>query len=145
MAEKEIKSCSKGCEEMTDNEVIKALEVCAYSDDCLKECPFFNYKADCTKRLTASALEIIKRHQSNVSPVKHGHWVKEKSDVLTDTDKWIEQISNMVFDVNPAEITFQAQERNLKEWCLRWQQEMNMLIITAPLDYSNSKEREENA
>ena len=77
MAEKETKSCSKGCEEMTDNEVIKALEVCAYSDDCLKECPFFNYKADCTKRLTASALEIIKRHQSNVSPVKHGHWINE--------------------------------------------------------------------
>ena len=75
MTEKETKSCSKGCEEMTDNEVIKALEVCAYSDDCLKECPFFNYKADCTKRLTASALEIIKRHQSNVAPVKHGHIV----------------------------------------------------------------------
>ena len=74
MAEKETKSCSKGCEEITDNEVIKALEVCAYSDDCLKECPFFNYKADCTKRLTASALEIIKRHQSNVAPVKHGHF-----------------------------------------------------------------------
>ena len=75
MAEKETKSCSEGREKMTDNEVIKALEVCAYSDDCLKECPFFNYKADCTKRLTASALEIIKRHQSNVSPVKHGHWI----------------------------------------------------------------------
>ena len=145
MAEKEIKSCSKGCEEMTDNEVIKALEVCAYSDDCLKECPFFNYKADCTNRLTASALEIIKRHQSNVSPVKHGHWVKEKPDVLTDTDKWIEQISNMVFDVNPAEIASHIQNGTLKEWCLRWQQEMNMLIITAPLDYSNSKESEENA
>lgn len=59
---------------------------------------------------------------------------------MTDTDKWIEQISNMVFDVNPAEITFQARERNLKEWCLRWQQEMNMLIITAPLDYSKESE-----
>ena len=64
---------------------------------------------------------------------------------MSGTEKWIEQISNMVFDVNPAEITFQARERNLKEWCLKWQQEMNMLIITAPLDYSNSKEREENA
>lgn len=74
MAEKETKSCSKGCEEMTDNEVIKALEVCAYSDDCLKECPFFNYNADCTKRLTASVLEIIKRYQSDVAPVKHGHF-----------------------------------------------------------------------
>ena len=77
MAEKETKSCSEGCEEMTDNEVIKALEVCAYSDDCLKECPFFNYKVDCTKRLTASALKIIKRHQSNVAPVKRGHWINE--------------------------------------------------------------------
>ena len=82
---------------------------------------------------------------ADVAPVRHGHWVKEKSDVLTDTDKWIEQISNMVFDVNPPEITFQAQESNLTEWCLRWQQEMNMLIITAPLDYSNAKESEENA
>ena len=82
MAEKETKSCSEGCEEMTDNEVIKALEVCAYSDVCLKECPLFNYKADCIKRLTASALEIIKRHQSDVAPVRHGYWVKEKRDAL---------------------------------------------------------------
>ena len=64
---------------------------------------------------------------------------------MTDTEKWIEQITNLVVDVNPAEITFQAQERNLKEWCLNWQRKMNMLIIAAPLDYSNSKEREENA
>ena len=63
---------------------------------------------------------------------------------MSSTEKWIEQISNMIFDVNPAEITFQAQERNLKEWCLNWQRKMNMLIIAAPLDYSNSKEREEN-
>ena len=61
---------------------------------------------------------------------------------MSGTEKWIEQISNLVADVNPAEITFQARERNLKEWCLRWQQEMNMLIITAPLDWS--KESEDN-
>ena len=74
MAEKETKSCSEECEEMTDNEIIKALEVCAHFDACLKECPLFNYKAGCIRRLTASALEIIKRHQSDVAPVKHGHW-----------------------------------------------------------------------
>ena len=84
MAEKETKSCSEGCEEMTDNEVIKALEVCAYSDVCLKECPLFNYKADCIKRLTASALEIIKRHQSDVAPVRHGHWKEEEGWSLDD-------------------------------------------------------------
>ena len=61
---------------------------------------------------------------------------------MSGAEKWIEQITNLVADVNPAEITFQAQERNLKEWCLNWQREMNMLIITAPLDYS--KEREDN-
>ena len=48
---------------MTDNEIIKALKVCSSTDGCLNECPFFNYKADCIKELTASALEIIKRHQ----------------------------------------------------------------------------------
>ena len=82
MAEKETKSCSEGCEEMTDNEVIKALEVCAYSDVCLKECPLFNYKADCIKRLTASALEIIKRHQSDVAPVRHGYWIEQCEESL---------------------------------------------------------------
>ena len=78
MAEKETKSCSEECEEMTDNEIIKALDVCAYSDACLKECPLFNYKAGCIRRLTASALEIIKRYQSDVAIVKHGHWVNHK-------------------------------------------------------------------
>ena len=84
MAEKETKSCSEGCEEMTDNEVIKALEVCAYSNDCLKECPLLNYKADCIKRLTASALEIIKRHQSDVAPVRHGYWIEQENWALDD-------------------------------------------------------------
>ena len=56
---------------------------------------------------------------------------------------WIEQITNLVADVNPAEITFQARERNLEEWCLNWRRQMKKLINTAPLDYS--KEREENA
>ena len=78
MAEKETKSCSEECEEMTDNEIIKALEVCAHFDACLKECPLFNYKAGCIRRLTASALEIIKRYQSDVEPVRHGRWKKSK-------------------------------------------------------------------
>ena len=59
---------------------------------------------------------------------------------MSGTEKWIEQITNLVADVNPAEITCQAEERNVKEWCLKWQQEMNMLIITAPLAYSKGRE-----
>lgn len=57
-------------------------------------------------------------------------------------NKWIEKISGMVFDVNPAEIASHIQDGTLKEWCLNWQKSMNMLIIMAPLDYL--KEREEN-
>ena len=55
---------------------------------------------------------------------------------MSSTEKWIEQITNLVADVNPAEITFQAQERNLKEWCLNWQREMNLLIITWDIPFS---------
>ena len=79
MAEKETKSCSEECEEMTDNEIIKALEVCAHFDACLKECPLFNYNAGCIRRITASALEIIKRYQSDVVPVRHGHWIEQEN------------------------------------------------------------------
>ena len=74
MAEKETKSCSKECEEMTDNEIIKALDVCAHFDVCFKECPLFDYKAGCIRKLTASALGIIKRYQSDVALVRHGNW-----------------------------------------------------------------------
>ena len=118
MAEKETKSCSD----------------CIHFDVCYKIEHFGRDLED-----TSPCKQFISK---DVEPVRHGHWVKEKPDVLTDTDKWIEQISNMVFDVNPAEIASHIQNGTLKEWCLRWQQEMNMLIITAPLDYS--KEREEN-
>ena len=76
--DREWRKICKERKEISFQKVIKALKVCAYSDDCLKECPFFNYKADCTKRLTASALEIIKRYQSDVAIVKHGHWVNHK-------------------------------------------------------------------
>ena len=61
---------------------------------------------------------------------------------MTDNEKWIEKISGMVFDVNPAEIAHQIENGTLEEWCLNWQKAMNMLIIMAPLDYS--KEREDN-
>ena len=123
MAEKETKSCSD----------------CIHYDACYK-IEHYGQSPETTALLCELYID-----KNDVAPVKHGHWVKEKTDVLTDTDKWIEQISNMVFDVNPAEIASHIQNGTLKEWCLNWQREMNMLIITAPLDYSNSKEREENA
>ena len=63
---------------------------------------------------------------------------------MTDNEKWIEKTSGMVFDVNPAEIAHQIENGTLKEWCLNWQKAMNMLIITAPLDYSKERDNNEN-
>lgn len=71
---------------MTDKEVIKALEVCSSAGDCLDECPFFNYNAGCIKEITASALEIIKRQQSEISELK---WL------LTESMQAMNRIANI--------------------------------------------------
>ena len=64
--------------------------------------------------------------------------------MMTDNEKWIEEISGMVFDVNPNEIADKIENGTLKEWCSNWQNAMNMLIIMAPLDYSKERDNNEN-
>ena len=41
----------------------------------------------------------------------------------------IKALTEMTFDVNPAEIASHIEQGNLKEWCLQWRTKMNMLII----------------
>ena len=55
-------------------------------------------------------------------------------------DEWCKEITGMIMDVNPAEICYHIDNKNLSEWCLRWQQKMQMLVIQAPIDYSEIKE-----
>ena len=55
-------------------------------------------------------------------------------------DEWFKEITGMIMDVNPAEICYHIDNKNLFEWCLRWQQKMQMLVIQAPIDYSEIKE-----
>lgn len=55
-------------------------------------------------------------------------------------DEWCKEITGMIMDVNPAEIFYHIDNKNLFEWCLRWQQKMQMLVIQTPIDYSEIKE-----
>ena len=55
-------------------------------------------------------------------------------------DEWCKEITGMIMDVNPTEIFYHIDNKNLFEWCLRWQQKMQMLVIQAPIDYSEIKE-----
>ena len=41
----------------------------------------------------------------------------------------IKALTEMTFDVNPAEIASHIEQGNLREWCLQWRTKMNMLII----------------
>ena len=54
-------------------------------------------------------------------------------------DEWCKEITGMIMDVNPAEIFYHIDNKNLFEWCARWQQKMQMLVIQAPIDYSEIK------
>ena len=51
-------------------------------------------------------------------------------------DEWTKEIVNLIVDVNPAEIANQIAKGTLYEWCLTYQKQMQMLVIQAPLDYS---------
>ena len=55
-------------------------------------------------------------------------------------DEWCKEITGMIMNVNPAEIFYHIDNKTLFEWCSRWQQKMQMLVIQAPIDYSEIKE-----
>lgn len=56
---------------MTDNEIIKALEICANNGDC-KECainPHHGNYGYCTSLAIKAALDLIKRQQEEIGEV----------------------------------------------------------------------------
>ena len=53
-------------------------------------------------------------------------WIPPKS------DKAAERLSDLIFDVNPAEICSQIESDNLKNWCITVQTEMRMAMVQLP-------------
>lgn len=48
------------------------------------------------------------------------------------TDKASRRLSDLIFDINPAEICNQIESDNLKNWCSTVQTEMKMAMIQLP-------------
>ena len=63
-------------EEMTDNEIIKALECCAkFEDICLTSCPMnniYNNPAKCLFTLSNNALNLINRQKAEIERLEKG-------------------------------------------------------------------------
>ena len=71
---------------MTDNEIIKAFELCVYGDyaKCHYECP---YKRHCSK-LTKDALDLINRQKAEIENYSHNN--KNMTDSIYKMQKLIE-------------------------------------------------------
>ena len=72
---------------MTDNEIIQALECCAYHDMTCQDCPYagcFTRKF-CERELHIDALNFIKRQQEEIDNLLH-----ELSGVMHFVDKWLD-------------------------------------------------------
>lgn len=53
-------------------------------------------------------------------------WIPPKS------DKAAERLSDLIFDINPAEICSQIESDNLKNWCSTVQTEMKLSMVNLP-------------
>lgn len=58
---------------MTDNEIIKALRFCSDPDTCSDDCSFYVEDEtihECTTKLSAAALDLIKRKQERIEALE---------------------------------------------------------------------------
>lgn len=58
---------------MTDEQIIKAYERCftlGFDESTCYECPFYTATAKCTEDLRDSALNLIKRHKTEIERLK---------------------------------------------------------------------------
>jgi hypothetical protein len=75
---------------LTDNEIIKALECCAYSDDCGNgECPY-EHGQECIRTLMLDALSFINRQKAEIERLNSVYKAKIES-VNLDVKELIQQ------------------------------------------------------
>ena len=58
--------------------------------------------------------------------------MEQKCWMPPETDKAAKRLSNLIFDINPAEICSQIESDNLKNWCKTVQVEMRMAMVQLP-------------
>lgn len=80
---------------MTDNEVIMALECCAYweNDKSCEDCPANTYDFSCANRMAKYALNFINRQTAEIDELKR-KFDDEKSEAIK---KFAERLKNVTF------------------------------------------------
>lgn len=79
--------------ELTDNEIIKALECCSTEHCKKRDCPLFDYSRntnDCIEHLSKKAIKLINRLQSQKEALIAGQETLQKA--LAEKDKEIEKL-----------------------------------------------------
>ena len=54
-------------------------------------------------------------------------------------EEFMNEITGLVMDINPAEIASHIEIGNLKEWCMAWQNAAKMALVQAPLQWENKE------
>ena len=73
--------------------------------------------------------------------VKSMNLKRAKQASMMNREDSIKALTEMTFDVNPAEIAHHIEHGNLKDWCLQWRTKMNMLIIQ--IQYEDKEKQNE--
>lgn len=58
--------------------------------------------------------------------------MEQKCWIPPKTDEAAKRLSDLIFDINPAEICSQIESDNLKNWCITVQTEMRMAMVRLP-------------
>jgi hypothetical protein len=70
---------------MTDNEIIKALECCWNENECIgDECPFFKPINDCAPLIAMETLDLINRQKAEIKRLHTS--IKEVDEYLSNGD-----------------------------------------------------------
>ena len=74
---------------MTDNDILQALEYCnsPASGKCLNKCPYYDYSANCTKRMISDAINLINRLQA------------ENEQLNAKLEKWLDKYNDKNIEI----------------------------------------------
>ena len=119
------KMCERKVFDMTDAEIMKALENCNSTDKmhCLLKCPYYNYSANCLRSLIDDAIALINRQNEQIEKLEN-----------------IERIATKTIETQNAEIErLQNTYGTYKVWTIP--NENVFILSNAPEDYEKLKER----
>ena len=69
---------------MTDNEIIKALEICQNENGMCSDCPYSDDYTNCNTRIAKDVLDLINRQKAEIE-VKRGGWIELPSNGIGNT------------------------------------------------------------